>query len=65
MQEAWFASTLDKSPEAPDAPHFLKVYGLNGPEVRGHALKCLGLDIQMKGARLNSDGLTGPACAAG
>jgi hypothetical protein len=22
------------------APYFLKVYGLNGPEVRGHALKC-------------------------
>jgi hypothetical protein len=22
----------------PGAPYFLKVYGLNGPEVRGHAL---------------------------
>ena len=27
------------------APYFLKVYGLNGPEVRGHALTCLSLGI--------------------
>jgi hypothetical protein len=31
---------------SPGAPYFLKVYGLNGPEVRGHALTCLSLDIQ-------------------
>jgi len=29
-------------------PVFLKVYGLNGPEARGHALKCLRLDIQAR-----------------
>ena len=37
-------TTLARS--TPRAPYFLKVYGLNGPEVRGHALTCLRLDIQ-------------------
>jgi len=34
------------------APYFLKVYGLRRPEVHGHALKCLRLDIQPRRCRL-------------
>jgi hypothetical protein len=39
--EAVGLRSLSTSPTgAPGAPYFLKVYGLNGPEVRGHALTC-------------------------
>ncbi len=41
----------DSTNSRPAAPYFLKVYGLNGPEVRGHALKCLRLDIQPRRTR--------------
>jgi hypothetical protein len=44
MSHQWRLASSARS--QPPAPYFLKVYGLNGPEVRGQALKCPRLDIQ-------------------
>jgi hypothetical protein len=33
-------------------PGIVAVYGLSRPEVHGHALKCLGLDIQARRTRI-------------
>jgi hypothetical protein len=39
-------ATLYSARSLPHALYFLKVYELSGPEVHGHALTCLRLDIR-------------------